>query len=75
MAGESDQFEQETYDEGRLSERIMLAAAAFGVGSSVGWFRRSGERLLRNFSVSPRSAWCALQFPWAIHQSNKCNLK
>jgi len=42
-AGESGQFEQETFDEGRLSERIMLAAAAYGVGSSIGWFRRSGE--------------------------------
>src|SRR5256884_1813081 len=43
MAGESGQFEQETFDEGRLSERIMLAAAAYGVGSSIGWFRTSGE--------------------------------
>lgn len=43
MAGENGQFEQETFDEGRLSERIMLAAAAYGVSSSVGWFRRSGE--------------------------------
>jgi nitroreductase len=43
MTGENGQFEQETFDEGRLSERIMLAAAAYGVGSSIGWFRRSGE--------------------------------
>lgn len=42
MAGVPGQVEQETYDEGRLSERIMLAAAAYGVGSSIGWFRRSG---------------------------------
>jgi nitroreductase len=42
MTGEPGQVEQETYDEGRLSERIMLAAAAYGVGSSIGWFRRSG---------------------------------
>ncbi|HEY6286934.1 MAG TPA: nitroreductase family protein [Ktedonobacteraceae bacterium] len=42
MAGDHGQVEQETYDEGRLSERIMLAAAAYGVGSSIGWFRRSG---------------------------------
>lgn len=40
MAGE--QIEQETYDEGRLSERIMLAAAAYGVGSSIGWLKGSG---------------------------------
>jgi nitroreductase len=42
MTGDHGQVEQETYDEGRLSERIMLAAAAYGVGSSIGWFRRSG---------------------------------
>jgi nitroreductase len=42
MAGDHGQVEQETYDEGKLSERIMLAAAVYGVGSSIGWFRRSG---------------------------------
>jgi len=36
--GERGQVEQETFDEGRLSERMMLAAAAYGVGSSIGWF-------------------------------------
>lgn len=34
--------EQDTYDEGRLSERIMLAASAHGLGSSIGWFRGAG---------------------------------
>jgi nitroreductase len=42
MAGDTAQVEQETYDEGRLSERIMLTASAYGVGSSIGWFRRNG---------------------------------
>jgi nitroreductase len=42
MAGDRGQVEQETFDEGRLSERIMLAAATFGVGSSVGWFKGKG---------------------------------
>jgi hypothetical protein len=41
MAGE--RIEQETFDEGRVSERISLAAAAHGVGSSVGWFARGGR--------------------------------
>ncbi|MFL6008599.1 MAG: nitroreductase family protein [Rubrobacteraceae bacterium] len=40
MAGE--RATQETYDEGRLSERIMLAALAHGVGSSIGWFVGDG---------------------------------
>ncbi|MDQ3964891.1 MAG: hypothetical protein M3246_00300, partial [Actinomycetota bacterium] len=35
--------EQETYDEGRLSERIMLAALAHGVGSSIGWIVGDGR--------------------------------
>ena len=40
MAGERE--EQEVYDEGRLSERIMLAAHAHGLGASIGWFVRDG---------------------------------
>ena len=36
MAGERD--ETETYDDGRLTERIMLAAAAHGLGSCIGWW-------------------------------------
>ena len=35
--------EGETFDEGRLAERIMLAAAAHGVGSSIGWFSPEGR--------------------------------
>ena len=43
MAGNPDLVDQETYDEGRLSERIMLAAEAYGVGSSIGWFKGKGR--------------------------------
>ena len=43
MAGEAARVEHETYDEGRLSERIMLAAAAHGLGSCVGWVRGPTE--------------------------------
>jgi len=43
MDGELGQVEQETFDEGRLSERMMLAAAAYGVGSSIGWFKGRGR--------------------------------
>jgi nitroreductase len=41
MAGE--RAERETYDEGRLAERIMLAAHAHGVGSSIGWIIGPGR--------------------------------
>jgi nitroreductase len=35
--------EGETFDEGRLAERIMLAAAAHGLGSSIGWISPEGR--------------------------------
>ena len=43
MAGDTGLVDQETYDEGRLSERIMLAAEAYGVGSCIGWLRGQGR--------------------------------
>lgn len=43
MAGNPDLVEHETYDEGRLSERLMLAARAYGVGSSIGWLKGQGR--------------------------------
>jgi nitroreductase len=43
MAGNPALVDQETYDEGRLSERIMLAAEAYGVGSCIGWLRGQGR--------------------------------
>lgn len=63
MAGERE--EQETYDEGRLSERIMLAAL-WRTGSaraSDGWLG-TGGRLPRRSWASPLSAWCAPRSPW-----------
>ena len=43
MAGDPTLVDQETYDEGRLSERIMLAAEAYGIGSCIGWLRGQGR--------------------------------
>ena len=54
MASEQGQVEQETYDEGRLSERIMLAAEAYGVGSSIGWFTGSGRAAAKTILGIPR---------------------
>jgi len=51
MAGE--RAESEAYDEGRLSERIMLAAHAHGVGSSVGWFAGGGREEARRIIGVP----------------------
>jgi nitroreductase len=51
MAGERPT--QETYDEGRLAERIMLAAWAHGVGSSVGWIVGGGGDAAREILGVP----------------------
>lgn len=60
MAGE--ERTQETFDEGRLSERIMLAALAHGVGSCLGWFTLAGaETAKATLGVpAPRSVRTAL---------------
>lgn len=52
MAG--NRAEQEAYDEGRLSERIMLAAWAHGVGSSIGWIVGSGRDAAKDLLGVPR---------------------
>ncbi len=52
MAGE--RAEQEAYDEGRLAERIMLAAHAYGVGSSIGWIVGSGRDAARELLGIPQ---------------------
>ena len=70
--------EQDTYDEGRLSERIMLAADAHGLASAIGWFKDAAsdeakrilgvpsERLLRTImsvGVADRQAYAQRQRP------------
>jgi len=52
MAGR--RAEQETYDEGRLAERIMLAAHAHGVGSSIGWIVGPGRDAARELLGIPQ---------------------
>lgn len=54
MAGKPEKFEQETFDEGRLSERISLAAASYGVASSVGWFKGGGRGDAREILGIPK---------------------
>jgi nitroreductase len=39
MSGVAEFLDFDTYDEGRLTERIMLAAAAHGLASAIGWFK------------------------------------
>jgi nitroreductase len=43
MDGNPDQVEQETFDEGMLSQRLQLAAQTHGLGSAIGWFHGEGR--------------------------------
>ena len=43
MDGDPNAVQQETFDEGILSQRIQLAAQAHGLGSSIGWFHGEGR--------------------------------
>jgi nitroreductase len=53
LAGDPARVEHETYDEGRLSERIMLAAAAHDVGACVGWVRGPTEAAVKTMLGIP----------------------
>jgi nitroreductase len=44
MDGDPDRVEQETFDEGVLSQRLQLAAKADGLGSAIGWFHSEGRQ-------------------------------
>jgi nitroreductase len=45
--------ELNAFDEGRISERIMLAAHARGIGSSIGWFVGEGRAEAAKFLDVP----------------------
>jgi nitroreductase len=53
MDGNPDQIEQETFDEGVLSQRLQLAAAAHGLGSAIGWFHGEGRRTAKEILGIP----------------------
>jgi nitroreductase len=54
MDGNPDQVEQETFDEGVLSQRLQLAAAAHGLGSAIGWFHGEGRQMAKDILGIPR---------------------
>ncbi len=49
-----DKPELDAFDEARLAERIMLAAAAHGVSSSIGWFTGHGSEEAKRLLGIPR---------------------
>jgi nitroreductase len=53
MDGDPDRVEQETFDEGVLSQRLQLAAAAHGLGSAIGWFHGEGRQTAKDLLAIP----------------------
>jgi nitroreductase len=51
MDGENPEYA--TYDEGRLAERIMLVAAAHGLGSCIGWWSKPAQEEVKGFLGIP----------------------
>jgi nitroreductase len=53
MHGDPEQVEQETFDEGVLSQRLQLAAKVHGLGSSIGWFHGDGRQRVKEILGIP----------------------
>ena len=53
MDGDPDRVEQETFDEGVLSQRLQLAARAHGLGSAIGWFHGEGRQAAKELLGIP----------------------
>jgi nitroreductase len=64
----------EAYDEGRLSERLMIAADAFGIGSGTGWFSTAdAQQRVREILGIPedRDVWQAVAFGYPDPAQNQ----
>jgi nitroreductase len=72
-----DLEEQETFDEGRLAERLMLAAAAHGVGACIGWFRGQGRTEARTLLRVPagRVVRTAISFGYPDEAAHRARSK
>jgi nitroreductase len=53
MSGENKHTEP--FDEGRLAERLLLAASAHGVGAGLGWLRGEGREEAKRLLGVPQS--------------------
>lgn len=62
MAGESPVIEN--FDEGRLTERLLIAASAHGIGAGVWWLREKGKAAARRILGIPegRNVRTAISF-------------
>jgi nitroreductase len=57
--GDPDRHDLEVFDDGRLTERLMLAATAHGLGSSVGTLKGDGPNVIKQALGIPaeRRVW------------------
>ena len=53
MDGHPEMVEQETFDEGVLSQRLQLAAQVHGLGSAIGWFHGVGRQTAKDILGIP----------------------
>ena len=53
MGGDPEHWDWDAYDEGRLTERIMLAASAHGLGSAIGWFKGAASEEAKRLLAVP----------------------
>jgi nitroreductase len=52
--GDRERFEHEVFDEGRIAERLQLAASAHGLGAGVTWLKGDGpERAKELLGIPP----------------------
>jgi nitroreductase len=60
---ENSNEEYATHDEGRLCERIMLAAAAYGLGSCIGWWSGQAREEARRLIGAPEGSMVRTVIP------------
>jgi len=60
--GNPDQHDLEVLDEGRLVERLLLAAAAYGLGANIGTLKGEGPATIKGLLGIPaeRRAWSVI---------------
>lgn len=65
------------FDEGRLAERICLAAAAHGVGAGIGWFAGDGPNAVKQLLGIPADhvARTAIALGYPSEQAQKMRTK
>ena len=62
---DGDKPEIETFDEGRVAERILVAATALGLASAIGWIRSTGAAAVGELLGTPEGKRVRTSSRWA----------